>query len=142
MLDNMKFIYDTSLQMKDAGLIAASAACQVGGSDKILDTGGGATRGEMVFDATAVEVASTDELYVINLQGSNSATFAGDLVNLCVIDLGAAAPLVGTADRGVGRYSVPFCNQSGATVYRYLRVYITISGTIATGINGTCFLSK
>jgi hypothetical protein len=142
MLDNMKFIYDTSLLMKDAGLVAASAAFTVSAAAKVHDTGGGYTEGKLVFDATAVETASTDEIYTITLQGSNSATFAGDIVTLASIELGAAAPIVGTVEKGIGRYFASFCNQFGSTVYRYLRGYVTIGGTVATGIDGTCFLSK
>ena len=38
---NRQFRNDSLLEMKDAGVIGASAAAQVGGSAKIFNTGGG-----------------------------------------------------------------------------------------------------
>jgi hypothetical protein len=142
MLDNMGKIYDSGLLMKDAGLVAASAAATVSAVAKVHDTGGGYTEGMLVIDCSACEVASGDEIYTTTLQGGDATGFGGDIVTLAEIELGDAAVVVGTTDKGVGRYFVPFTNQFGSTVYRYLRVYTTVAGTIATGVNYVAFLSK
>lgn len=139
----MSFIYDSSLLMKDAGSVSGSAAATVSAVAKVHDTGGGFTKGMLVIDATAVEVDSGDEMYTIALQGSDSATFAGDIVLLASVILGDAVPLVGNVDKGAGRYFAPFTNQYGDTVFRYLRVYTTVVGTVISGgVTYSAFLSK
>lgn len=134
---------DTLLQMKDAGLIAADAAAQVGGADKIVDVGGGEVRGDLVIDVTAVEVASNDELFLICLEGSSSATFTTIARLLAVLALGATEVLPGAEeiDSIIGRYIVPFSNVRNGTAWRYLRVYTDVTGTLATGINYSAFLA-
>ncbi len=47
--------YDTLLILKDAGLVAASAAAQVSSADKILDVGAGLVEGDVLIDITAIE---------------------------------------------------------------------------------------
>ena len=132
---NLDRLFDAELQFKDAALVAATAAAEVSSVAKIIDTGGGYFEGDMVLDMTAVEVASGDELYVIHVQGSTSATFASAYKSIVCFECGDAAVLTGDADVGTGRYVLPFSNQIGETIYRYLRVYTVVSGTIATGIN-------
>lgn len=128
--------FDYNLYLKDAGLLAASAACQVGGSDKILDLGTGRIEGEVVIDVSACEVDTGDELYQIGVQISSSATFASDIYEVGTLKLGDAAVLPGDVDMTTGRFILPFVNEMGdGLVKRYLRLYVTISGTIATGIN-------
>jgi len=134
---------DLELIFKDAGLIAADAAAQVGGSNRIIDIGL-ATRFEavMLIDVTAIEIASADESYRIIVQGSSSATFASDIENLAEITLAAAAVRPGGAKASViGRYELPFVNEQADTLYRYLRLYTDVGGTIATGINYKAFAS-
>ena len=55
-------MYDTQLVLKDAGLVAASAAATVGGEAAVLDLGGGLVEGKLYIDVSAVEVADDDEL--------------------------------------------------------------------------------
>lgn len=50
------FTYDELLTLKDAGLVAASAAAQVAGADRILDLGGGFVEGHMFIDVSAIEL--------------------------------------------------------------------------------------
>lgn len=135
------FTFDYDLQLKDAGLIAADDIAQVGGSDKILDLGASRFDGRVIFDATAVEVASGDEIYDLVLEFSNSATFASGIVRGPAFKLGDAAAL-GNADtdNGVGRYELPFCNEINGVTYRYVRLAIDVTGTIATGANFTAFV--
>jgi hypothetical protein len=143
---NRTFNFDDLLEMKDAGLVAASDAAQVDSKDLILDTGGGFTQGNLILDVTAIEIASNDEIYTIILEGSNSATFANGIVPLAVALLGAQEVIVGGTDTDstTGRYIIPFRNERDGTVYRYLRVYTVVAGAIATGggINYSAFLSK
>lgn len=140
---NRQKIFDALCEMKDAGLVAASAAAQVDSADKVFDTGGGWTEGTLVVNVTAAEVDTGDELYTIKLQGTNTAAFGGtDIVDLVTMPLGDAAVLVGDADLGAGRYIMPFYNMLDDTIYQYLRLYTVVAGTIASGINYTAFLSK
>jgi hypothetical protein len=40
-----------------------------------------------------------------------------------------------TVDTVAGRRELAFCNEVNGTVYRYIRLYTFVAGTIATGIN-------
>lgn len=135
------YSYDSSQVMKDAGLIAADAAATVSAVAKILAVGEAVFRGVLVIDVTAIEIASTDELYRIIVQGSTSASFASDVQNLAELTLGATAVRPGGAIASVvGRYELPFINEQNSVTYPYLRVYTDVSGTIATGINYTAVI--
>lgn len=134
---------DSLTLLKDAGLVASDAAATVSASAQILDLGEGEMRGTVIIDATAVEVASGDERYAIQVQFSNSATFASGVVNGPTMVLGDAAAIVGAdTDNGVGRYRLPVTNDVGGTVYQYMRLYTDVTGTIATGVNYTAYFAK
>ena len=77
-------MYDFTLSMKDAGLVAASAAATVGGAAKIANVGNGRVDGEMVIDVTAIEIASNDELYAVAIRGA--PTFKR-IVSACLCEL-------------------------------------------------------
>lgn len=134
------YTFDYNLRAKDAGLVAASAAAQVGGSNKIIDLGAtGRFDGVALIDLTACEVASGDESYHVEIQFSNSASFASTNVVGPVLKLGDSTVNFGSADTAAtGRYELPFTNEYAGTIYRYLRVYTRVAGTVATGINYTC----
>ena len=135
--------YDDLLELKDAGLVAASAAATVSSSAKIIDLGAGDYEGDIVIDVSACEVASGNELYIVGAQVSSSATFASDIYEVTSIKLGDAAVLPGDVDMGVGRYILPFQNRiANGVAKRYMRIYTTVSGTIATGINYTAYMAK
>ena len=130
------FTYDDALELKAAGLVAATADGSV-----ILDLGGGLVEGNLVLDVSAVEVASTDEIYNISLEGSNVAAMTSGSVSLATQEHGnAAAPA--DADTATGRFVVPFRNEQNGTLYRYVRIHTKVAGTIATGINYTAFIAK
>lgn len=136
------FSFDAELKLKDAGLVAADAAAQVGGSNKILDLGAARVSGVLLAIVTAIEIASNDEIYRIVIQGSNSSSFASGIENLAELTLGATEVRPGGAqDSTTGRYEVPFSNVQNDAVYQYLRVYTDVGGTIATGINYSAFAS-
>lgn len=128
--------------MKDAGLVAADAAAQVGGSDKIVNLGAGPVEGHLIIDVTAIEIASNDEVYKISLQGSSKSDFADTIEDLAILELGAAEVIGGDQDSETGRYKVPFRTDKNGTIYPYVRVYTDVTGTIATGINFSAYLAK
>ena len=137
------FNFDAELELKDAGLVAASAAAQADDAAKIIDLGVGRFEGIVVFDLTAVEIASNNELYTALVQGSSSATFASDVQNLAQLDFGATEVRLGGAiDSLAGRYELAFTNEQKDLQYRYLRLWTVVAGTIATGINYTAFVSR
>ena len=143
---NRQFRNDSLLEMKDAGVIGASAAAQVDATAKVIDTGGGFTSGNVVIDITAIEIASSSELYTLILEGSTSSTCASTIVPLAVMLVGDNAVIVGgcDVDTTTGRHIMPFRNERDGVIYRYLRMYTVVAGTIATGggINYTAFLGK
>ena len=128
--------YDTSLVLKAAGLIAASA-----GSATILDMGLARFDARAIFDITACEVATGDEFYGLIVQGSNSATFASGVVNLGAAMVGDSSKTGESADTpATARREVAFSNEVDGVLYRYVRSYTFVSGTIATGINYSAFM--
>lgn len=132
----MDATFDYNLRLKDAGLVAASAAAQVGGVDKIIDLGAGRIDARVIVDTTAVEVDSGNELYQVVVQGSSSATFASGIVTLGEQRFGDSSVTLETVDTpAAARREIAFCNEVNGTLYRYLRVYTIVAGTIATGIN-------
>ncbi len=136
------FTFDANLEFKDAGLVAADAAAQVDGSNKIVDLGEGHFVGAMVIDVSAIETASTDERYDITIQLSDSATFASGIVDAAVLPLGHATPLSGDTTSTTGRYVLYFHNELNGTWYRYARVFTDVTGTVATGINYTAWAAN
>ncbi len=136
------FIFDSQLELKDAGLVAASAAAQVDSAAKILDLGLARIDATVVIDVTAVEIASNDERYDIVAQFSNSASFASGIVDGAVLVLGAHELLPGDTDSTTGRYELKVTNEYDGTLYRYMRLYTVVAGSIATGINYSAFLSN
>jgi len=144
------FTFDANLEMKDAGLVAASAAATVDSAAKVLDVGTGLFEGNIVIDVTAIEVDTGNEIYSIALEGSNDSGFSsGTEVELCMLRLGDSSTTGTDVDNVVGRYTLPFNNRqpsgtgfSDGYCWRYLRLYTTVAGTIATGINYTAWISK
>ena len=133
--------FDANLQFKDAGLVAADAAAQVGGSNKIVDLGTGHFVGSMTVDVSAIETASSDERYDIIVQLSNSATFSSGIVDAACLILAHATPAPGDTTAATGRYTLLFHNEWNGTWYRYARVFTDVTGTVATGINYTAYAS-
>lgn len=132
-----QFTYDDALNLKDAGLVGSTTT-----EATIVDLGAGFIDGFLVIDVSAVEVASTDETYLICLEGSNVAAMSSGSVCLAQIEMGnATAPA--DADTSTGRFIVPFTNEQNGTVYRYVRLYTEVAGTIDTGgINYAAFVAK
>lgn len=139
------YSFDAALQLKDAGLVAASAAAQVAAAAQVINLGAAVPfLGVVVIDVTAIEVDTGDETYEIQLQGSNSSTFAGTAAqDLAVMKLGHLTPLAGGLNTSViGRYELPFINVQADTAYQYLRLFTRVVGTIATGINYKAYIGR
>lgn len=131
--------YDAALLLKAAGLVGASADGSL-----ILDLGIGLFDGVAIIDATAVEVATGDEMYTILYEGSPDVGFtAGTLAVLAMIRIGAATP---TAPQGFadlpGRFTVPLRNERNGVLYQFMRIRTVVVGTIAAGINYSTWLAK
>lgn len=147
---------DAETQLKDAGLVASSAAAQVGGSDQILDFGddefrsGGSgedgqapyVAGDVVVDVTEIESGDGDEEFSIALQLSDEDDFGGDVVNRAILPLGASALDAGDNQFATGRYVLPVDNEWNNRTYRYARLYTHVAGTVGTGINYSAHLHK
>lgn len=140
------FTIDTALQLKDAGLVPASAPAQVGGADKVLDLGKGFVEGDVLIDISACEIASNDEIFDIVVQLSNDDDFSTktDVVERCSMCFCAleVTRTDGTVDAVAGRFVLSFDNEYAGTIYRYLRLYTVAAGTIASGINYTAYVAK
>ena len=130
--------FDTELEFKDAGLVAASAAATVDAVAQVIDVGDGLFKGCMIIDVSALEIASNDEIYDIVIQGSPVEAFtAAGVVELAALNLSAkeVKRTDSDADNATGRYKIYFDNEQNGTIYQYLRVYTVVAGTVATGIN-------
>lgn len=128
--------YDNATLLKTAGLVASSAAGSI-----ILDLGDGFMDADLVIDVSALETATGDEIYNVSLEGSNVAAMDSGSVTLAEKQLGNV-PAPADADTATGRHVLPFRNELNGVLYRYVRVYTNVVGTIATGINYTAFLAK
>ena len=131
-----QFTYDNDLLLKAAGLVAASA------DSTIIDLGEGLVDGFVVIDVSAVEVASGNEIYTVSLEGSNVAAMDSGSVCLAKKVFGNLVVPMDAALSAAGRYVIPFRNEEGGTIYRYVRLSTLVAGTIATGINFLGFIAK
>ena len=130
--------FDALLQLQDdASAITASGNGTVGGSAKIVDLAQGAdsiavVQAEAIIDVNSLDVASGDELYRIQIQGSTSSSFASGIVVLGELLLGDSSVTGESADSVISpikRFKVPFWNVKYNTVFRYVRVRFVLSGT-------------
>lgn len=131
-----QYTYDDALELKAAGLLAASA------DGTIIDLGAGLVDGFLVIDLSACEIASGDERYTVSLEGSNVAAMSSGSVALAKKVFGNLVVPMDAALSASGRYVIPFRNEEGGTTYRYVRLSTLIAGTIATGINFSAFIAK
>lgn len=130
-----QFTYDANLSLKAAGLVAASE------DGSILDIGAGMVDGYLVIDLSACEIATGNEIYTISLEGSNVAAMTSGSVCLAKKVFGNLVVPMDGALSAAGRYVVPFRNEEGGTLYRYVRLSTLVAGTIATGINFSAFIA-
>ena len=140
-------IVDDLMVLKAKGTVATSMVGEDPvGTDKYYDTGGGRTRGDFVINVYAVPNILASTKFTMRLQASKNSSFTTGC-DVVIFELGDTTQLTGatslaTADFTTGRYILPFTNDIDGTVYRYLRHYITMGGTVGTGIQYECYLSK
>lgn len=129
------FTYDHGTLMKAAGLVASSAA------GTIIDLGESRVDARVILDVTACEVATGDESYRVEVQVSDSATFASGVFIAALVHFGDSSVTFESADTAVPRrQEVPFTNEINGVTYRYVRTFTRVAGTIATGINYSAYM--
>lgn len=131
-----QFTFDAATVVKAAGLLAASA------DGAILDLGEGLFDGFLVIDLSACEVGDGNEIYTVSLEGSSVAAMSSLSVCLAKKVFGNLVVPMDAALSAAGRYVVPFRNEEGGVLQRYVRLSTLIAGTVATGINFSAFLAK
>ena len=130
MASNQKaFTFDAGLLLKDTGAVIASGNATVASVAKVVDVGAARVDARAIFDVSAIDTVTGDESYVLQVQGSNSSTFASSVVALASKQLGGATPTGNTAATGTGRFELPFSNEENGVTYRYLRHRYVIAGT-------------
>ncbi len=132
-----QFTYDDALNLRDSAGLTSSA------DGDIIDLGAGLVDGYLVIDLVSAEVATGNEIYTISLEGSNVAAMSSGSVCLAKKVFGNLVVPMDAALSAAGRYVVPFRNEEGGTVYRYVRLSNLVAGTIdTTGIVFGAFIAK
>jgi hypothetical protein len=152
----------TELRLKDAGAVASSAAGTVGGQPAVVDLqqqapgfAGNApaasyARFAVIVDWSAIEVDSSNELYRLTIEGSDSPTFASGVFTLAERRFGHSS-VTGNANSTPpsGRLAlfsdnvaaVSATDGSAVRALRYVRCFLTVAGTVATGFNFSAAIS-
>lgn len=130
-----QFQFDGDLELKAAGALTTST------DGNILDLGAGLIDGYVVLDVSAVEIATGNEIFTISLEGSNTASMASGSVCLAKKVFGNLVVPMDAALSAAGRYVIPFRNEEGGTLYRYVRLSTLIAGGISTGISFSAFIA-
>jgi len=157
MLDNRYKIIDVETILNNSSeTLATSSAGSVDAVDKVVDTGGGYTKGMFIVDSTlmsGVGTAADNRAIDIKLEGSNTAEFTA-WVRLAGFRFGVVASHTpsswagqsdsSAASASTGRFMTPFHNDYNGTIYRYLRAYVQQMGTGATPaqVKYAAYLSK
>lgn len=133
------YTYDSLLELEDG----AAAITADGAGSAVLDLGTGHVSGDIVLDVSAIDATTGDELYTIFAQLSDSATIASGIEHACAIQLGGVTGALGQRDVSslAGRFVMPFQNQLSTRRYRYLRLYVDVSGT-SPSITFVAYLAK
>lgn len=87
----------------------------------------------LILDITAIDIASGNETYSIDLMVSNDPAFAaGNAVCAASVQLGKGASLRGAVaqkDSVTGRVELGFTNNIAGAIYQFAKVYLTAGGT-------------
>ncbi len=122
-----QFTYDDALNLRDPAGITSSA------DGDILDLGLGLVDGYLVIDMSACEIDTGNEIYTVSLEGSTVAAMSSTSVCLAKKVFGNLVVPMDAALSAAGRYVVPFRNEEGGALYRYVRLSVVVAGTIASG---------
>lgn len=160
------YSYDANACLSDnAAAYTASGYLQCTGADGVMDLGGnqGVTitlpsiddvssitpqqariDAVCVFDVTAIDIASGNETYQLDIMVSNDPSFAaGNIVCAGGVQLGKGTSLRGPLaqkDSVIGRYEVEFTNNIAGSLYQFVKAYLTAGGTTPS-INISSFIS-
>jgi hypothetical protein len=130
------YTYDHALRLKDAGAITSSAAAQVGGADRVLDLGTGRWDGTVVADISAITTADASQVYTLEWQVSNSATFASGNVVGAALRVGHATATGSSANTAAAtRMELGVTNEVNGVVFRYARMFTRVAGTGSPSVN-------
>lgn len=149
---------DTLLRLEDGAAAMSDGALQSDivdlGGDTVLGT---ATTARMFcaaeFNITSMDFTTGDESYDLYIVGSNTAAVTSGVAILASLTLGdtdtAGSQTTSSAITGIAavnptlpcRYVVPFINEKGGTVYRYIALWLQQVGTTPS-IIGTVYLYK
>jgi hypothetical protein len=140
---------DTLNQLKDDGLVAASAAGSVGGQPAVVDFGNSAAFAEfgIVINWSACE-ADGSEVYRVEAQVSATTDFSTFYViaeRRFGVLTGQASNTPPTGCAILRASNVVLTSPTAGTAsspMRYLRVFCTVSGAPATGFNYTAELIR
>ena len=122
---------DDNLVLSDTtAAITADALATVGGAaaNGIIDIGAVPVAFDVVIGIEALDVASNDEEYRVQILGSNSSSFASGIALLGELRIGALEALVGgtgaiDVDSVIGNHILTVRNYTAdGTVYRYVRL--------------------
>lgn len=128
--------FDSTLVLKDAGLVAASAAATVDGVAKVIDLGQGNVDADVIIDVSACEVASRDESYRIGIQLSSNEDFSDDVYEVESLQLGAVDYDFVTHVNRLTGYKLVYDDPVVGTVAPAAG-YATISNSIAALVGAT-----
>lgn len=133
-MGNRTYTPDAEFVLADPSTgLTATDVPQSGGVDLVVKVGNGRLEAVAIIDIVSCEIASNDELYTFTIQGGDAEAFDGDIENLAMLDFGATEVRHGGAiDTVAGRYELEFCNQQGDVTYPYVRLHVTVAGTIDT----------
>lgn len=136
--------YDHATLLKDAGAVTSSAAAEVASAARVLDLGmDSRVDGRVIADITAITTAAADQVYGIEFQVSNSATFASGVVVAASLRVGHATAVGGSSNTAApARLELGVTNEVNGVRYRYARAFTRVAGTGSPSINYTAHLAR
>jgi hypothetical protein len=151
--ENRVKTYDTKLVLSYShNYVTAnlSGKNSTGTTGNYVDLGGeGYTEGKVVFDVTDISKPAAGILINMEVQGGKTTSFASHVplatLPLAFAGLGSVRPYATLSNSaGNGRYIIPFCNQYGDELYRYVKVVMrsTVTASLSTGIEFSSFITK
>jgi hypothetical protein len=126
-----QFTFDKLLELKPSTLVAASE------DTAILDLGDGLVDGYIVIDASVIDPAGT---HTISVEASNTADMTAGSACVAQKVLGAVVAPMDDPVSTPGRYVIPFRNEEGGMILRYVRLSINVAG--GSGIEFSAFIAS
>lgn len=134
--------FDINMLLADGvAAMTATGFAQVSGADGIVDFGGNQTPSPkqqaridaiLVVDVVAIDIASGNETYDLQLLLSNDSTFgAGNVEFGAQYSLGKGASRAGVnmLDSVVGRYEIAFSTEQANVKYQFAKLRLVAGGT-------------